>query len=226
MTPHFAYPLLVLLSVLILPALVLMPATSVKTMALVDLPLCMATTGSLAAFYMLAESAQGRRRTGALKRLPMLIAIGTGLAPHLSIAVWEGLRSMAGEFVRTPKQGNNKNRYKAAIQLPYAEALLSLWSAASVAASISTGHYFATPFAVLFTLGYAYVTYTLTSEQVMRARPSAALEPALAAPARAAALEPAPIIAVAADDGRISDTGVPQSGERAIAAAADDAVAA
>lgn len=225
MTPHFAYPLLVLLSVLILPALVLMPATSVKTMALVDLPLCMATTGSLAAFYMLAESAQGRKRTGALKRLPMLIAIGTGLAPHLSIAVWEGLRSMAGEFVRTPKQGNNKNRYKAAIQLPYAEALLSLWSAASVAASISTGHYFATPFAVLFTIGYAYVTYTLTSEQVMRARPSAALAPALAAHARAAALEPAPIIAVAGDDGRISDTGAPQSGERALAAA-DDAVAA
>lgn len=208
MTPHFAYPLLVLLSILILPALVLMPATSVRTMVLVDLPLCMATTGSLAAFYMLAESAQGRKRTGALKRLPMLIAIGTGLAPHLSMAVWEGLRSMAGEFVRTPKQGNNKNRYKVAIQLPYAEAALALWSAASVAASISTGHYFATPFAVLFTLGYSYVTVVLTREQLARTQP--AIAPALAAPA--------PVIPVPVDDGRSSD--MPDSGEVAIGAPA------
>ena len=50
MTPHFAYPLLVLLSILILPALVLMPATSMRTMVLVDLPLCMATTGALLGF--------------------------------------------------------------------------------------------------------------------------------------------------------------------------------
>jgi cellulose synthase/poly-beta-1,6-N-acetylglucosamine synthase-like glycosyltransferase len=222
MTPHFAYPLLVLLSILILPALVLMPATSVQTMALVDLPLCMATTGSLAAFYRLAESAQGRKRSGALKRLPMLIAIGTGLAPHLSIAVWEGLRSMAGEFVRTPKQGNNKNRYKAAIQLPFAEALLALWSTASVAASVSTGHYFATPFAVLFAIGYAYVTVVLTREQIARSRP--ATKPVLAA-----MLAPAPVIAVPADlSARDSD--VPDSGEVAIASAAEepatDAVAA
>ena len=54
LTPHFAYPLLVLLSVLLLPALVLMPATNTMTMIMVDLPLCVATTGSLAAFYMLA----------------------------------------------------------------------------------------------------------------------------------------------------------------------------
>lgn len=213
MTPHFAYPLLVLLSVLILPALVLMPATSVRTMVLVDLPLCMATTGSLAAFYMLAESAQGRKPTGALKRLPMLIAVGTGLAPHLSIAVWEGLRSMAGEFVRTPKQGNNRNRYKAAIQLPYAEALLALWSAASVAASVYTGHYFATPFAVLFTLGYSYVTVVLTREQIARAQAAAApvvTEPALAAPA--------PVIPMPAE----RDSDMPVSGEVAIASAATE----
>ncbi|MEZ4296812.1 MAG: glycosyltransferase [Polyangiaceae bacterium] len=216
MTPHFAYPLLVLLSVLILPALVLMPATSVRTMVAVDLPLCMATTGSLAAFYMLAESAQGRKRRGALMKLPMLIAIGTGLAPHLSMAVWDGLRSMAGEFVRTPKQGNNKNRYKAAFQLPFAEAVLALWSAASVAASISTGHYFATPFAVLFTMGYAYVTFLLTREQIQRAR-AVRTVPVLAAEASLAA----PVIPLAAEAGELlalRDSDMPESGEVAIGA--------
>ena len=170
LTPHFAYPLLVLLSVLLLPALVLMPATDTKTMILVDLPLCVATTGSLAAFYMLAESAQGRSRRGALARLPMLIALGTGLAPHLSKAVVEGLSHMAGEFVRTPKQGVKKGRYRARADLPLVETFLALLSFAAVVASVRTGHWFATPFATLFTIGYGYVALLVASEQATRRR--------------------------------------------------------
>ncbi len=233
MTPHFAYPLLVMLSVLVLPALLLMPATSVRMMVLVDLPLCMATTGSLAAFYMLAESAQGRSRRGALVKLPMLIAIGTGLAPHLSSAVWAGLRSMAGEFVRTPKQGNDKNRYKAAFQLPYVEAILALWSAAGVVASCYTGHYFAAPFAALFTLGYGYVTLLLTREQLRRARPALAV-PALSEPSFAlAGLRFEENVGASSRSVRTSDiaslrpSDAPVSGEIALeGAGADEAVAA
>ncbi|MFO0760795.1 MAG: cellulose synthase family protein [Byssovorax sp.] len=182
LTPHFAYPLLLLLSVLLLPALVLMPATNTMTMLIIDLPLCTATTGSLAAFYMLAESAQGRPRAGALARLPMLIALGTGLAPHLSKAVLEGLRHMAGEFVRTPKHGLKKGRYQAAADLPIFETCLSLLSFASVVASARTGHYFATPFAVLFTIGYGYVAVLVASEQSARRRDAAA-EPEVSTPA-------------------------------------------
>ncbi len=224
MTPHFAYPLLVLLSVLILPALVLMPVTSTTMMVIVDLPLCMATTGSLAAFYMLAESAQGRKPLGALVRLPMLIAMGTGLAPHLSVAVWEGFNSMAGEFVRTPKQGNNRNRYKAAIQLPYAEVMLALWSAVAVFASIKTGHYFATPFAVLFTMGYSFVTVLLVQEQLLRRRPAtelseAARRRALSVMGTALATSDVETSAALGDAAaRLRDSDVPESGERTVGA--------
>ncbi len=119
LTPHFAYPLMVFLSVLLLPALILMPATNPKTMLLIDLPLCIGTTGSLAAFYAMAEVAQGRRRRDALKQLPALLALGAGLAPHLSKAVIEGLGTMAGEFVRTPKKGDaSMVRYHAARRSP------------------------------------------------------------------------------------------------------------
>jgi cellulose synthase/poly-beta-1,6-N-acetylglucosamine synthase-like glycosyltransferase len=170
LTPHFAYPLLLLLSFLLLPALVLMPATNTTTMIMVDLPLCVATTGSLAAFYMLAEVAQGRGRWGALRRLPMLIALGTGLAPHLTKAVFEGLGQMAGEFVRTPKQGLRKGRYTARADLPMIETVLALISFAAVVASIRTGHYFATPFAMLFTIGYGYVSLQVAHEQAARRR--------------------------------------------------------
>jgi cellulose synthase/poly-beta-1,6-N-acetylglucosamine synthase-like glycosyltransferase len=199
MTPHFAYPLLVLLSVMLLPALVLMPATNTFTMLIVDLPLCTATTGSLAAFYMLAESAQGRPRAGALARLPMIIALGTGLAPHLSKAVLEGWRQMAGEFVRTPKQGVKKGRYVATAELPLLETALSALSLVSTIASIRTGHYFATPFALLFTVGYAYVAVLLVREQAARwSGAKAAVTPVVAAPVHAASVEAMPVSGVLA----------------------------
>lgn len=171
MTPHFAYPLMVVLSVLLLPALILMPATNPQTMLLIDLPLCIGTTGSLAAFYAMAEAAQGRRRINAFKTLPALLALGAGLAPHLTKAVFEGLRSMSGEFVRTPKHGaNHSNRYRARADLPTIEVALSLVSLASVVASLETGHWFATPFAMLFTFGYGYVASLVASEQIARRR--------------------------------------------------------
>ena len=173
MTPHFAYPLMVILSVLLLPALILMPATNTATMLIIDLPLCIGTTGSLAAFYAMAESAQGRSRMSAIKTLPALLALGAGLAPHLTKAVFEGLRSMAGEFVRTPKHGSNhSHRYRARADLPTVEVALCLISFASVVASLETGHWFATPFAMLFTYGYGYVASLVASEQLARRRAS------------------------------------------------------
>jgi len=170
MTPHFAYPLMVVLSVLLLPALILSPATDLWTMVAIDLPLCLGTTGSLAMFYCLAERAQGRSATSALMRLPALIALGIGMAPHLSKAVWDGLQSMAGEFVRTPKKGEAAGRYRAYTNLPFVEIGLGMLSAGSVVASIQTGHWFATPFACLFTFGYGYVSALVLLEQVARRR--------------------------------------------------------
>jgi cellulose synthase/poly-beta-1,6-N-acetylglucosamine synthase-like glycosyltransferase len=171
LTPHFAYPLMVFLSVLLLPALILMPATDPRTMLIIDLPLCIGTTGSLAAFYAMAEVAQGRRRIDALKQLPALLALGAGLAPHLSKAVFEGLSTMSGEFVRTPKKGDaTGTRYRTRADLPMTEVALCLLSFGSMAASIETGHWFATPFAAIFTFGYGYVATLVASEQFARRR--------------------------------------------------------
>jgi cellulose synthase/poly-beta-1,6-N-acetylglucosamine synthase-like glycosyltransferase len=177
LTPHFAYPLMIFLSVLLLPALIFMPATDTKTMLIIDLPLVIGTTGSLATFYMMAEAAQGRSRLGALARLPMLIALGAGLAPHLTKAVIEGLSNMAGEFVRTPKKGTLEGRYRARAALPMIEIGLSLLSLCSVVASIQTRHYFATPFAMLFCFGYGYVATLVATEQLRRRREGHSIPP-------------------------------------------------
>jgi cellulose synthase/poly-beta-1,6-N-acetylglucosamine synthase-like glycosyltransferase len=172
MLPHFAYPMMVLLSMLLLPALICMPATDLRTMLLIDLPLCFGATGSIATFYITAEVAQGRSGWGAAKRLPALIALGAGLAPHLTAAVFDGLTKMAGEFVRTPKRGTAAGRYFQHAKLPLIEMALCLVSSASVVASIETSHYFATPFAALFTLGYGYVASQVLIEQLGRPVPA------------------------------------------------------
>jgi cellulose synthase/poly-beta-1,6-N-acetylglucosamine synthase-like glycosyltransferase len=175
LTPHFAYPLMVFLSVLLLPALILMPATNARTMLLIDLPLCIGTTGSLAAFYSMAMTAQGNTRWSALKQLPALLALGAGLAPHLTKAVFEGLQSMAGEFVRTPKKGVAQGRYRARADLPMVEIGLCIVSLGSTVASLETGHWFATPFAMLFTFGYGYVATLVASEEMARRAAAAKL---------------------------------------------------
>ncbi|APR99816.1 glycosyltransferase [Pajaroellobacter abortibovis] len=168
LTPHFAYPLMMILSLLLLPALILMPATNVTMMLLIDLPLCVGTTGSLMGFYMLAQTAQGRSASDAVRLLPALLAIGAGLAPHLSQGVLKGFQAQAGEFVRTPKKGGRSSRYQSRTEFPFLEAFLCLFSVGSTFASLETKHWFATPFALLFACGYGYVTCSIVGEQMSR----------------------------------------------------------
>ena len=167
MLPHFAYPLIMLLTLLLLPALVLLPAADVRTMMLVDLPLCFAATGSIAAFYATAEAHQGRSPWGAIVRLPILIGLGAGLSPYLTRAVASGMSQMAGEFVRTPKRGEQAGRYRMAAQLPLIEVALGCVCILSTLVALRTGHWFAAPFTLLFSWGYLYVAGLVVKEQFL-----------------------------------------------------------
>jgi hypothetical protein len=87
------------------------------------------------------------------------------------------------------------------------EVALGLISLASTVASMETGHWFATPFAMLFTFGYGYVAWFVTAEQVARRKAAVA-----AAEAKAAGV---PVLAGMAEDGSIPP---PASGEEELAA--------
>ncbi len=186
MTPHFAYPLMMLLAVFLLPMLLIMPVSDPVSLLLVDIPLMVGSTGSLATFYMVAERAQGRTALGALRRLPWLLAIGAGMSPYLTRAVWEGLQAETGEFVRTPKKGQSarSGRYRARTILPVIEIVLLLESIVSVYTALTTGHYIAAPFALLYVMGFGYVSYTVITER-------------MAAVAAAEARRPLPVAAAA-----------------------------
>jgi len=187
LTPHFAYPLMVALSVLLLPVLLTVNVTNWQTALIFDLPLCMAPISSLAAFYMLAETAQGRSRWGALKLLPALIGLGAGLSPRLTMAVSEGLRTTAGEFVRTPKHGTDRWRYRMRMNLPITEMAFTLLGITNTVVAGLRGHWFALPFAGLFTFGYAYIAWLHLQESSDRHRRAAVAQAAPASVEPAAA---------------------------------------
>jgi cellulose synthase/poly-beta-1,6-N-acetylglucosamine synthase-like glycosyltransferase len=189
LSPHVAYPLTMLLSALLLPMMVLTRHLDPWTLLLLDLPLFLGTTGSLAAFYAVSQSDQGRRAVDGLKDVPALLVVGVGLTPLLTRALYEGQRSMAGEFVRTPKKGfsaGGRARYAASgVPLPWCEAILGAISSASVVAALVFRHYFALPFAVMFAAGYGHMTVSLLRARYgsadARVEPHAAAAAALTA---------------------------------------------
>jgi cellulose synthase/poly-beta-1,6-N-acetylglucosamine synthase-like glycosyltransferase len=169
LTPHIAYVLTMLLSVLLLPTIIATRQLDFLSLLLLDLPLFLGTTGSLAAFYALSQTGQGRRAVDGLRDVPLLLIVGVGLTPLVTAAFIDAHRRMAGEFVRTPKRGTSpaaQGRYRArATALPWAESALAVVSAGSVAAAVLCRHYFAVPFAVMFFTGYAYMAGALLRER-------------------------------------------------------------
>ncbi|HMQ14749.1 MAG TPA: glycosyltransferase, partial [Phycisphaerae bacterium] len=102
------YVLMVLLSVLIGPALIakLLVAEHYTTWQYAtDLVLFVVGTGSALSFYVVSQRALRRSWLEILPSLPVLLAIGAGIAFNNAVAAVEGLFCKAGEFVRTPKFG-------------------------------------------------------------------------------------------------------------------------
>ena len=99
-----------------------------------------------------------------LKYLPMVMAIGIGLAVNNSKAVLEALFGESGEFTRTPKYGIESNRdewqrkkYHQSMPVqPFVELALGLYFTGTVFYALSNGIYGTLPFLVLFQFGFLY----------------------------------------------------------------------
>jgi cellulose synthase/poly-beta-1,6-N-acetylglucosamine synthase-like glycosyltransferase len=162
---NFAYPLLLLHAILILPNLLLRARTGLYELLLLDLPLFCGTTMSIATFYLTSQREIGRAAGPTLKRLPMLMALCIGLSVNQARAVIEALVDRrSGEFVRTPKLGVTARgpwtarRYRARKTLvPLVEVLLALYFACALVMAPLAGHYLSLPFLALFFVGFVYV---------------------------------------------------------------------
>src|SRR5215471_1118493 len=106
LTNNFAYPLLMILSLLLLPNLAFRTRHGWREVLIIDLPLFFGTTLSIASFYLASQreiDPHGWR--GAIKRLPLVMSLGIGLCINQTRAVLEAMFGQKSDFVRTPKHG-------------------------------------------------------------------------------------------------------------------------
>ena len=165
LTANVNYPLNLALAVLIFPAMVLRMRTGFAGFLLLDVPVFLCGTLSVYAYYLLAQRELGRLDGDALRALPGLILMDTGLAVNNTIAVIEGFRRDPGEFVRTPKfsliragSGQGGTLYRSSNSWAcWLELAIGLYFSGVVVVAVQLGMWPAVPFLVLYQAGYLYI---------------------------------------------------------------------
>jgi len=180
LTANISYPLMILLSTMLLPAMIVRFYQGWFQMLVIDLPLFLASTFSISTFYLVAQRElhpKTWKRT--ILYLPFVMATGIGLAVRNSLAVMEAIVGKKSEFARTPKYHIEERkdtflaktyRNRAGV-LPYVEILLGLYFAATVIYAIQNENYVTVPFLLLFVGGYLYTgTMSLAQSWLERLR--------------------------------------------------------
>jgi cellulose synthase/poly-beta-1,6-N-acetylglucosamine synthase-like glycosyltransferase len=180
LTPNLSYPLMLVVSALMLPVMIVRFYIGWRQMLLVDLPLLIASFLSISAFYLTAQWAlnpKGWKRT--IFMIPPLLAVGVALTVINTRAVLEALLGIKTGFVRTAKYAIGGDRVRLADAeyrrksgwLPYAELAIGGYFLLMVYWAIDSLNFLALPFLVLFVTGYLWAgVSTLYQEHQSRLR--------------------------------------------------------
>lgn len=160
LTPNISYPLMILMSLLMLPVMICRFYMGWMQMVFVDLPLMIASFWSISAFYLVAQrQLHGKGWSKSIWHLPWLMMAGVALTLSNAKAVVEALVGHQTAFARTPKYGigtvTSKEKYKSKIgSLPYFELLAGSYFVVMMWYSVETYNFLAIPFLSLFVGGY------------------------------------------------------------------------
>ncbi len=177
LTANFAYPLMVLMSVLMFPAMVIRYNMGFYEMLIVDVPLFLSATVSVCTFYLVSQrEIFGDAWRSRLKYLPAVLSVGIGISINNAKAVLEGLFGSPSEFTRTPKyrvEGAGDEwrhkRYRGAPSfVPLAELLLGLYFTVMAGYAAAYEIYGTLPFIVLFQAGFLYAAFLSLFQDVGR----------------------------------------------------------
>jgi len=166
LTANISYPLMIVLSVLLMPAMIIRSWQGYLQMLLIDFPLFMASTMSVSTFYLVSQKelfphAWHKR----IFYVPFLLALGgIGLTITNTKAVMEALFGVKSAFARTPKYKVLKKGEKSQARVyrkrlgivPWIELGLGAYFAWTVWYAVSTENFFTVPFLLLFVFGYWY----------------------------------------------------------------------
>jgi cellulose synthase/poly-beta-1,6-N-acetylglucosamine synthase-like glycosyltransferase len=165
LTANISYPLMIVLSVLLMPAMIIRSWQGYIQMLLIDFPLFMASTMSVSTFYLVSQKELFPKtwyRT--FLYVPCLMALGVGLTITNTKAVLEALFGVQSAFARTPKYRVKEKGEKSQAKVyrkrlgivPWIELAIGCYFAWTVWYAVSTENFFTVPFLLLFVFGYWY----------------------------------------------------------------------
>jgi cellulose synthase/poly-beta-1,6-N-acetylglucosamine synthase-like glycosyltransferase len=163
LTANISYPLMIVLSTLLLPAMIIRFYQGWFQMLFIDLPLFLASTFSISSFYLVSQKElYPRRWLKTFLYLPWLMALGIGLTVTNSRAVMEALFGVQSSFKRTPKYRVQTKKDRALAQkyrrrlglVPWIELAIGTYFFFTVWYAMVNQNYITIPFLVLFVLGY------------------------------------------------------------------------
>ncbi len=165
LTANLAYLIVIPLAILLPVTVAIRSSHGPLELVLVDLPLFTAATVSVLSFYITSQRAQGLSWWQSIKPLPLVMALGIGLAVNNARAVVEALMGYQTGFIRTPKHGVKvkgesvaRKKYRAAATLqPLVELALAGYMTYGIVYLWQKGVYSSIPFLVLFQVGFGYV---------------------------------------------------------------------
>jgi cellulose synthase/poly-beta-1,6-N-acetylglucosamine synthase-like glycosyltransferase len=169
LTANISYPLMIVLSVLLLPAMVIRFYQGWFQMMYIDIPLFLASTFSISSFYLVSQrELHPRTWWRTFLYLPFLMALGIGLTITNSKGVIEALMGKQSAFARTPKYSvQSKTQKSVAVKaakkyrkrlgiIPWIEMGVGTCFGFMVWYALTNENYVTVPFLILFVYGYWY----------------------------------------------------------------------
>jgi cellulose synthase/poly-beta-1,6-N-acetylglucosamine synthase-like glycosyltransferase len=169
LTPNISYPLMLAVSMLMLPVMIVRFYMGVFQMVLIDLPLIIASFWSISAFYLYAQrELYPKSWWKSIAFLPMLMGAGVALTVSNSKGVIEALCGIQTAFARTAKYaiGTQKVKINSAAYrrrtglLPWIELAVGTYFVFMIEFAIDTYNFFALPFLLLFVCGYYWAGFS------------------------------------------------------------------
>jgi cellulose synthase/poly-beta-1,6-N-acetylglucosamine synthase-like glycosyltransferase len=166
LTGNISYPLMIVASFLQFPLLLVRYNQPFYHLMVLDLPLLFFSSISVVLFYGTAVWYLDEKRTPRLLHLPLVMALGIGLAFSNARAVLEALLGVKTDFVRTPKYRvedttdatwkRKKYKRKRGL-LPILEIGFAVYFMLAIVYSASLHMWGTIPFLLLFFFGFGYM---------------------------------------------------------------------
>ena len=166
LTANISYPLMIVLSVLLMPAMIIRSWQGYVQMLLIDFPLFVASTMSVSTFYLVSQKElYPKSWYKSIVYIPFVMALGgVGLTITNTKAVMEALFGIKSAFARTPKYSVQKKGEKSQAKVyrkrlgvvPWIELGIGCYFAWTIYYAVSTENFFTVPFLLLFVFGYWY----------------------------------------------------------------------